>query len=176
MLFSDVDFWCARTYVVICRECLSCQRGVNSIFPNSWVDSISKTFERGSPLLKGVKNPLKILLKLKTNFHFFLILKPHIDFLGVWIQLSSVHIILKMWRKHTTYLFSPSQAELSSGATAWRRLSPSGRKFWFSGVEGRTQWWVAEAPIESLPPLNSTEDGSLDGDPKIYSVHLFYYS
>lgn len=27
-----------------------------------------------------------------------------------------------------------------------------------------------------MPSLNSTEDGSLDGDPKIYFVHLFYYS
>lgn len=32
------------------------------------------------------------------------------------------------------------------------------------------------SPISSLPSLNSTEDGSLDRNPKIYSVHLFYYS
>lgn len=31
-------------------------------------------------------------------------------------------------------------------------------------------------PIGSPPSLKSTEDGSLDGNPKIYSVHLFYYS
>lgn len=30
--------------------------------------------------------------------------------------------------------------------------------------------------LETMPSLNSTEDGGLDGDPQIYSVHLFYYS
>ena len=114
----------------------SCQRGYQFCFPKLMSRQYFRILKRGSPWFKQVKNPLKIFLKRKTNFHFFLVLK-----LSSWEcskYLSSVHIILQMWRKHTSYLLFTPKLTSPWEDTMWWQFSFLGWKFWFSGHWGQS--------------------------------------
>ena len=117
----DLSFW-------------SCQRGYQFCFPKlmsrQYFQDIKKIW------FKQVKNPLKIFLKSKTNFLLFLVLK-----LSSWEcskYLSSVHIILQMWRKHTSYFLFTTKLTSPWEDTVWWQFSSLGRKFWFSGHWGQS--------------------------------------
>jgi hypothetical protein len=86
--------------------------------------------------------------------------------------------VLKRIKLHISYLFSHSQAEHSAGEYNVMTVSIFfGERVMSLGCERlSTMESGSSSPIGSPPSLKSTEDGSLDGNPKIYSVHLFYYS
>lgn len=111
---------------------------------------------------------MKILLKLKTNLHFFLIFTLKLVSWEYKFNLTKFNTFSFKYMKKTLMLFIFSQPSWTLNRKIqhdnFHHLLGESYGSWMLKAEQSVS--SSSSPHQLLPPLNSTEDGSLDGDPQ----------